>query len=215
MPLSPGDSQLGRGDDPPGPSPARGPVCRCGHSPFRVGTRTRSHASWAPPHSGHPISSRQPASLTSTAVLKCAPAHVLSQPKIPLACSRRPDSFIPSLPLSGAAPPTSAPHASPLSNSKFLRFSTLRQHTQCVSTSLMLCELLPLAGVPHSHLPGEPLFTLQNPAIPFSQTSPPPKRERTLSLSSDPVPVSSHDVLTSTWACLSAWQVSARAGQHI
>lgn len=37
-PLSPGDSRLGRGDDPPGPSPARGPVCQCGHTPFRVGT---------------------------------------------------------------------------------------------------------------------------------------------------------------------------------
>ena len=36
--LSPGDSRLGRGDDPPGLSPARGPVCRCGHTPFRVGT---------------------------------------------------------------------------------------------------------------------------------------------------------------------------------
>ena len=62
--LSPGDSRLGRGDDPPGLSPARGPVCRCGYTPFRVGTPTHSHASWAPPRSGHPVSSSDPASLT-------------------------------------------------------------------------------------------------------------------------------------------------------
>lgn len=56
----------------------------------------------------------------------------LSQPEIPLACSKRPDPFIPSLPVSGAACPTPAAHASPLSNSKSLTCSTLRQHTHCL-----------------------------------------------------------------------------------
>ena len=104
--LSPGDSRVGRGDDPPGTCSCQGPVCECGHTPFRVGTCTLSHAPWAPPHSGHHVSSSDPASLTATAVLKRTPGHVLSQLKIPLTCSERPDSFIPSLPTSGASSPT-------------------------------------------------------------------------------------------------------------
>lgn len=67
--LSPGDSRLGRGDNPPGTCSCQGPVCECGHPPFRVGTHTLSHAPWAPPHSGHHVSSSDPASLTATAVL--------------------------------------------------------------------------------------------------------------------------------------------------